>query len=111
MPMINLKCSKKIPTELLQKISTAVAETIGKPEQYVMVVAEQAELLMAGTPGDAVCAEVRSIGGLNRTVNHELTIKLCVLLNDHMDIPGERIYVTFQSLERDHWGCNGSTFG
>lgn len=110
MPLINLKCSKEIPEDLLQEISTAVAETIGKPEQYVMVVAEKADLLMGGTAGDAVYAEVKSLGGLNRTVNHELTIKLCVLLNDHMDIPGERIYVTFQSLERDHWGCNGSTF-
>ncbi len=110
MPMINLKCSQEIPEDLLKKISAAVAETIGKPEQYVMVVSERADLLMAGTAGNAVCAEVKSIGGLRRAVNHELTIKLCVLLSDHMGIPGERVYVTFQSLERDHWGCNGSTF-
>jgi phenylpyruvate tautomerase PptA (4-oxalocrotonate tautomerase family) len=111
MPMINLKSSVEIPADLLGDISEMLAVTIGKPEQYVMVVSDQAELLMSGSAGDAVYAEVKSLGGLNRVVNHEISMKLCVLLNDHLGIPGDRIYVTFQSLERDHWGWNGSTFG
>lgn len=110
MPMMNLKSSMKIPADLLKEVSVMIAETIGKPEQYVMVVSETAELMMSGTPGQAVYAEVRSLGGLSRVVNHEITMKLCILLNDHLGIPGDRIYVTFQSLERDHWGWNGSTF-
>jgi phenylpyruvate tautomerase len=111
MPMINLKSSCEVPADLLKDISEMIAITIGKPEQYVMVVADKVELVMSGAAGDAVYAEVKSIGGLNRAVNHEITMKLCVLLSDHLGIPGDRIYVTFQSLERDHWGWNGSTFG
>ena len=111
MPMINLKSSQTIPGDLLAEISTAVAETIGKPEKYVMVVSSPADMVMSGSPGNAVYAEVKSLGGLSRVVNHELTMKLCVLLSDHMDIPADRVYVTFQSLERDHWGWNGSIFG
>jgi len=111
MPMINLKCSQEIPSELLSEISAMVALTIGKPEKYVMVVSSKADLVMSGVADDAVYAEVKSLGGLDRVVNHAITMKLCILLNDHLGIPGERVYVTFQSLERDHWGWNGSTFG
>jgi phenylpyruvate tautomerase PptA (4-oxalocrotonate tautomerase family) len=87
-----------------------MADTLCKPEQYVMVVSSKADLVRSGTPGDAVYAEVKSRGGLGRLVNHEITMKLCVLLNDHLGISGDRIYVTFESLERDHWGWNGRTF-
>ncbi len=111
MPMINLKCSQEIPADLLGELSAAVAETIGKPEKYVMVVASRADMMMSGSPGNAVYAEVKSLGGLDRIVNHEMTMKICVLLNDHLDIPADRIYVTFESLERDHWGWNGTIFG
>lgn len=111
MPMINLKCSQQIPPDLLSEISAMVALAIGKPEKYVMVVSSKADMVMSGTAGDAAYAEVKSLGGLDGTVNHEITMKLCILLNDHLGIPGDRIYVTFESLERDHWGWNGSTFG
>ena len=111
MPMLSLKCSKTVPQELLEELSSAIAETIGKPEKYLMVVAESAKLLMSGEKGDAAYAEIKSIGGLDRTVNHELTMKLCILLNDHLDIAPARVYVTFQSVAADHWGWNQSTFG
>ena len=110
MPMIHLTCSKEIPDDLLDEISSLVAETIGKPEKYVMVAASRAAMRMSGTDGAAVYAEVKSLGGLDRVVNHEITMKLCVLFSDHMEIPPERVYVTFQSLERDYWGWNGTTF-
>lgn len=111
MPMLSLKCTQEVPEELLGELSVAVAETIGKPEQYVMVVSEPAALMMAGKKGDAAYAEVKSIGGLNRQVNHELTMKICILLDDHLGIPSDRVYVTFRSVEADHWGWNQSTFG
>jgi phenylpyruvate tautomerase PptA (4-oxalocrotonate tautomerase family) len=109
--MLNLKCSKPVPETLLEELSSVIAETIGKPEKYVMVVAEKADLLMSGNQDDAAYAEVKSIGGLDRVVNHELTMKLCVLLNDHLGIASDRIYVTFQSVAADHWGWNQATFG
>jgi len=109
--MLNIQCTREIPADVQLQLSSIVADTIGKPEQYVMVVAGQAHVLMSGEKGDAAYVEVKSIGGLNRDVNHALTMKICDLLNDHPGIPGDRIYVTFQSVERDHWGWNGSTFG
>lgn len=111
MPMLNLKCSKEVSDDMQQELSKAVARIIGKPETYVMVVAEKASILMSGEKGDAAYVEVKSIGGLDRTVNGELTDTICLLLNDLLFIPSERVYVTFQSVERDHWGWDGSTFG
>lgn len=111
MPMLGLKCTQEVPEGLLRELSSVVAVTIGNPEQYVMVVAEKASLLMAGEAGDAAYAEVKSIGGLSREINHELTMKICILLEDHLGISAKRVYVTFQSVERDHWGWNRATFG
>lgn len=111
MPVMNLKCSKEIPAELLPELSKLVAEGIGKPEQYVMVVADKAEIMMSGTSGDAAYAEIKSLGGLDGEVNRMLSSGLCSLLNEKLGIPPARIYINFKSCERDHWGWNGSTFG
>ncbi|MBN2703540.1 MAG: hypothetical protein JXR23_04940 [Pontiellaceae bacterium] len=111
MPLIKLSCTQKVSPELLGELSAAAAETMGKPEQYVMVVAQAAELMMSGSAGDAAYVEVKGIGGLSREVNGALTKRICALLERRLDIPGARVYVTFQSFERDHWGWNSSTFG
>lgn len=111
MPMLHLTCSVDVPKDLIQELSTMIAETIGKPEQYVMVAVSKADMLMSGSDEPAAYAEIKSLGGLDRLVNHELTMKLCVLLSDHLGIRGDRTYVTFHSLERDCWGWNGKTFG
>lgn len=111
MPMLNLKCTMPVPDDLLKELSIAVAETIGKPENYVMVAVAQDSIMMSGEKGDCAYAEIRSIGGLHREVNHELTMKICVLLNDHLGIPSDRIYVIFESVAADHWGWNSATFG
>ena len=66
MPVLTLKCSQEVSADLLRELSAAVAETIGKPEAYVMVSAARADLLMSGEEGLAAYAEIKSIGGLNR---------------------------------------------
>jgi phenylpyruvate tautomerase PptA (4-oxalocrotonate tautomerase family) len=92
-------------------LSKTVAETIGKPEQYVMVSASQAAMQMSGNPGDAAFVDVRSIGGLTHDVNRKLSQKVCKLLNDSIGVPPNRIYLNFSDVEASHWGWNGSTFG
>lgn len=111
MPLVKITCSSEIPPELLPEFSAALQESIGKPEKYIMVVADKADLLMSGAHGPAAFVEVKSVGGLSREVNGELSTKICDLLQTHLNIPGERIYIVFQSISGDHWGWNGSTFG
>ena len=115
MPLLRLKTSVALPEDkrkaLLASLSKAVAETIGKPEQYVMVIASQAATLMSGKPGDGAFVELRSIGGLSDEVNRKLSQQVCKLLKDSLVISPDRVYLNFTDVEAPNWGWNGSTFG
>ena len=115
MPLLKLETAVVLPEEkrkaLLAALSKTVAETIGKPEQYVMVTTSQAAILVSGNPGDAAFVDVRSIGGLTDDVNRKLSQKVCKLLNDSLGIPENRVYLNFTDVEAGNWGWNGSTFG
>lgn len=73
MPLLKLETTVVLSEDkrkaLLVSLSKAVTETIGKPEQYVMVTASQAAMVMSGKPGDAAFVDIRSIGGLSDDVN------------------------------------------
>lgn len=111
MPMLNLMCTEAVSPELLKELSSAVAEVIRKPEKYVMIVASKGNVLMSGEEGPAAYLEVKSIGGLNREVNNALSVRVKDLLCERVGVAGERVYITFESIERDHWSWNGATFG
>jgi phenylpyruvate tautomerase len=115
MPLLKLETTVVLPEDkrkaLLASLSKTVAETIGKPEQYVMVTASRAAMLMAGNPGDAAFVDVRSIGGLTGEVNRKLTLQVCELLAAFLGIPQVRIYLNFTDVGAANWGWNGSTFG
>ena len=57
MPLLKLETTVVLSEDnrkaLLASLSKAVAGTIGKPEQYVMVTVGQAAILMSGKAGDA----------------------------------------------------------
>src|SRR6266404_476898 len=83
---------------LLASLSKTVAETIGKPEQYVMVSVSQAAILMSGNADNAAFVDVRSIGGLSDDVNRKLSKKICKLLRDSLGIPENRVYLNFSDV-------------
>jgi phenylpyruvate tautomerase PptA (4-oxalocrotonate tautomerase family) len=115
MPLLKLETSVVLSEDkrqaLLAALSKTVAETIGKPERYVMVTASQAAMQMSGHPGQAAFVDVRSIGGLGGEVNGKLSKKVCQLLGDSLGLPQDRIYLNFSEVEPGDWGWNGSTFG
>ena len=115
MPLLRLETNVALPEDkretLLASLSKAVAETIGKPEQYVMVTASQAATLMSGKPGDGAFVDLRSIGGLSDEVNRKLSQQVCKLLKDSLGISPDRVYLNFTDVEAPNWGWNGSTFG
>jgi len=115
MPLLRLETSVALPEDkrkaLLASLSKAVAETIGKPEQYVMVTASQAVMLMSGKPGDGAFVDLRSIGGLSDEVNRKLSQQVCKLLKDSLGISPDRVYLNFTDVDAGNWGWNGSTFG
>jgi phenylpyruvate tautomerase len=115
MPLLKLETTVVLSEDkrkaLLASLSKTVAETIGKPEQYVMVIIGQAAVLMAGNPGAAAFVDVRSIGGLTNNVNRKLSQQVCKLLNDYLGLPEGRVYLNFTEVDASNWGWNGSTFG
>lgn len=115
MPLLKLETTVALSDEkkksLLASLSKIVAGTIGKPEQYVMVVASPAAILMSGEPGDAAFVDVRSIGGLSDDVNRQLSQKICSLLKESLGVPPNRIYLNFTDVAAGNWGWNGDTFG
>ena len=115
MPLLRLETTVVLTDDkrkaLLASLSKIVAETIGKPEQYVMLTISPAAILMSGKPGDAALVDVRSIGGLSGDVNRRLSQKVCRLLNESLRVPQERIYLNFTQVEAGNWGWKGTTFG
>jgi phenylpyruvate tautomerase len=117
MPLIQLEttCDLSDPSKkesVAKGLSRLAAEGIGKPEQYVMTcVEDKAGMTMAGETGPCALVTVKSIGGLNKSVNQTLTGQICQLLQEELAIPTDRIYVTFQELAPTHWGWDRHTFG
>jgi phenylpyruvate tautomerase PptA (4-oxalocrotonate tautomerase family) len=115
MPLLKLETTAAIPEDkrkgLLSSLSKILAGTTGKPEEYVMVTASQAAMVMAGRPGDAAFVDIRSIGALNADVNKMLSQQVCRIITNSVGISSERIYLNFTDVQADNWGWNGSTFG
>ncbi|MGA3283905.1 MAG: phenylpyruvate tautomerase MIF-related protein [Verrucomicrobiota bacterium] len=115
MPLLKLETTVVLSDEnkktLPASLSKIVAGTIGKPEQYVMVVVSPAAMLMSGKPGDAAFVDIRSIGGLNDDVNRQLAQKIGSLLSESLGVPPDRIYLNFTDVPAGNWGWNGDTFG
>jgi phenylpyruvate tautomerase len=115
MPLLKLETTVALSDDkkkaLLASLSKIVAGTIGKPEQYVMVVASPAAMLMSGKPGDAAFVDIRSIGGLSDDVNRQLAQKICSLLKESLGVPPDRVYLNFTDVAASNWGWRGSTLG
>ena len=62
MPLFKLETTANLSdqsrTDLLTKLPRMVAETIGKPEEYVMVTVSQGDILMSRQPGHAAFVEL-----------------------------------------------------
>ncbi|MGO8838800.1 MAG: phenylpyruvate tautomerase MIF-related protein [Limisphaerales bacterium] len=115
MPLLKLETTVALADDkkkaLLGSLSKIVAGTIGKPEQYVMVVVSPAAILMSGKPGDAAFVDIRSIGGLSDEVNGQLSQKIGDLLKESLGVSPDRVYLNFTDVPASHWGWNGDTFG
>ena len=115
MPLIRMETSVSLSEEekisIVSELSKIAAESIGKPESYVMALLSPATMSMAGEIGPAAFLDVRSIGGLNQKVNREISKRVAALLGERLEIPANRVYISFNSVSGVDWGYNGSTFG
>ncbi|MGE5154804.1 MAG: phenylpyruvate tautomerase MIF-related protein [Bdellovibrio bacteriovorus] len=114
MPTLRIQTNVQIPVErraeLLARASRTVADMLGKPESYVMVILEGGhDLLFAGSPAPAAFLELISLGlPEERTAHFSRT--LCTLLEEALGVPAERVYIGFSSPPRHLFGWSGDTF-
>ena len=106
----NLPLSKKAERSVLQDASALVAKELGKPEEFVMVALQpDTPMMFAGTDDPVAFLELKSIG-LPADKTKRLSRTLCDLINRHLGIRPERVYVKFIDVLHSMWGWKGDTF-
>lgn len=106
----NLPLTRKAERNILKYASVLVAEQLGKPESFVMV-ALQADtpMLFAGSDDPLAFLELKSIG-LQPSRTKALSEALCQLVEGHLGIDRDRVYVKFIDVKGSMWGWKGDTF-
>jgi len=96
--------------ELVRLASKKVAELLGKPESYVMVMLHpRTPMSFAGSNQSCAYLELKSLG-LPEDRTPEFSSALCQLLETHLAIPANRTYLEFASPARHLWGWDKRTF-
>ena len=112
LPLINLRTS--LPeianhTELLQELSSTLAQQTGKPEMYVMTLLETGvSMTFGGGTDPSAFVEIKSIGSLRPPA---MSAAFCELISARTGIPADRIYIQFEDVAAGSWGWDGRTFG
>lgn len=115
MPLLNLFLNKKIDDtkseKILSELSQMVAQSLGKPQNYMMVAITENKISMSGSTEASAFADLRSIGGINASSSKALSRKICDYLHKELSIDPVRIYCNFSDIPASSWGWNGTTFG
>ena len=94
------------------KASAAVAELVGKPEKFVMVLVEAGGTMsFGGTHEPAAFLQLISLGKIGGEINKGITRALSDLMAEAFGVPADRLYLHFIDPARSDFGWNGTTFG
>jgi phenylpyruvate tautomerase PptA (4-oxalocrotonate tautomerase family) len=114
MPTLIVRTNAEIPVErrkvVLEALSGAVAEQLGKPESYVMVLLETSpDMLFGADDSPMAYLELKSLG-LPEERTPALSRALCGLMETHFGVSPRRVYIEFASPPRHLFGWDGGTF-
>jgi phenylpyruvate tautomerase PptA (4-oxalocrotonate tautomerase family) len=114
MPTLKIQTNVEIPAErrkvVLEAASSTVAEQLGKPESYVMVILEtNQDMLFAADDAPLAYLELKSLG-LPEDKTPALSSALCGFMEQHFGVPPSRTYIDFASPPRHMFGWNSATF-
>jgi phenylpyruvate tautomerase PptA (4-oxalocrotonate tautomerase family) len=106
----NLPLGKKAQRAILKNASTLVSEILEKPESFVMIALQpDTPMLFAGSDDPVAFMELKSIG-LSARRTKDLCEALCQLVEGHLGIARDRVYVKFIDVKGAMWGWKGDTF-
>ncbi|XP_058729006.1 uncharacterized protein LOC131601249 isoform X2 [Vicia villosa] len=115
MPCLNLSTNVNLDgidtSSILSEATSTVANIIGKPESYVMIVLKgSVPISFGGNEQPAAYGELVSIGGLNPDVNKKLSAAIAAILETKLSVPKSRFFLKFYDTKGSNFGWNGSTF-
>lgn len=113
MPFIDAKITGKVAEGKKEAIKTRFGKSIGllnKSENYLMVGFEDNyDLYMAGKKLDkGAYISVSLFGNASSDAYDKMTGEICSILSDELEIPGDKVYVTYHGV--NDWGWNGRNF-
>ena len=112
MPLLQITTNTSIENSSVftKNASRIIADMLGKPESYVMVMVNaDASLIFAGSEDDCAHLKLKSLG-LDESKTADYSAQLCNFIQNTLDIPAARIYIEFSSPERHMWGWDSKTF-
>ncbi|XP_020239150.1 macrophage migration inhibitory factor homolog [Cajanus cajan] len=115
MPCLNITTNVSLDgvdtSSILSEATSSVANIIGKPEAYVMIVLKgSVPIAFGGTEQPAAYGELVSIGGLNPSTNKELSAAIAAILETKLSVAKSRFFLKFYDTKGSNFGWNGSTF-
>ncbi len=114
MPFIHTRVNRPISKEKENLLAKAFGEAIqlipGKSESWLMLQFEEnCRLWFRGDEKEALAfVKVQVFGKSSADAYDALTGRLCELIEQHLAIPQDHIYISYE--ENSHWGWNGSNF-
>lgn len=114
MPLLRVTTNQPITDDKQQdvvaQLSASVAEMLGKPENYVMVIVQHNPLMsFAGSSDPTAYIELKSLG-LPEDRTTDFSASICQHVDYLLNIPPDRTYIEFSSPARHFWGWNSDTF-
>ena len=106
---VTVKISKEKENAIKEKLGKAI-ELLGKSEQYLMVGFEDNyKLYFAGENLEkGAFIEVKLFGKASSEAYEKLTVEICKIYEEELNIPKDKIYVKYEEVS--NWGWNGFNF-
>ena len=111
--MIEAKVTTLLTEEKRDVLKTEFGKAIsilGKPESYLMInLVENQDLYFGGKKLDkGAYVEIKVLGNVDSNSSNKMTSRICEILKNQLDIPGDTVYVSY--FGTSNWGWNGSNF-
>ncbi|XP_060700069.1 macrophage migration inhibitory factor [Hemiscyllium ocellatum] len=110
--VLNTNLSRaNVPEVLLEELTVTLGTLLNKPQQYIAVhIVPDQILSFGGTSEPCALGTLSSIGKISKEQNKNYAKVLFVLVNKHLHISPDRMYIVFQDLEAANVGYNKNTF-
>ncbi|XP_059839259.1 macrophage migration inhibitory factor isoform X1 [Hypanus sabinus] len=100
-----------IPDVLAEELTALLSKELGKPQKYIAVHIMPDQMMHFGGSSDpCALASLSSIGKISNQQNKNYSKLLFDLVNKHLHISADRMYIIFQDLNPANVGWANTTF-